>query len=296
MLSILIPTYNYDVYPLACQIESQAIKSGITFEIICFDDGSLSSINRENNKINTLKFSKFTALKNNIGLSNIRNTLAKASTYENLLFIDGDSILIDDLYLIKYLNAIKKKAEVIYGGRIHPRKVDSKRKLRWKYGKFREDLNALQRKKNIYKSILFNNTLIKKSVFNKIGFEKSITQYGHEDTVFAYNLSKIKASILHIDNPVLHDDVDLNKTYICKTKKGLENLNLIYKTRLIEPDFVYFIKVFNKIKKVKLNYPLAFTYKIFHKILLFNLTSKNPSLRIFNLFRLSYFCYINLNK
>lgn len=296
MLSILIPTYNYNVYPFACQIEKQAIKSKIDFEIICFDDGSNSIINLENKKINSLINSQFIARKNNIGLSNIRNALAEASKYSNLLFIDGDSLLPNEQFIIRYKKALKESTDIVYGGRIHPKKVDANRKLRWKYGIFREDSTANQRNKNIYKNVLFNNTLIKKKLFNSIGFEKSISKYGHEDTVFAYKLSKTKASILHIDNPVLHGDVDINQVYYQKTHQSLKNLDSIYKTKMIEPEFTTFLKVFMKLEKFKLNYLFALFYKILSPFFTFNLTSKYPSLYVFELFRLSYFCNINLKK
>jgi glycosyltransferase involved in cell wall biosynthesis len=296
MLSILIPTYNYNVYPLVCQLEMQAIKSKIDFEIICFDDGSNSLINLENKKINSLINSQFIARKNNIGLSNIRNALAEASKYSNLLFIDGDSLLPNEQFIIRYKKALKENTDIVYGGRIHPKKVDANRKLRWKYGIFREDSTANQRNKNIYKNVLFNNTLIKKKLFNSIGFEKSISKYGHEDTVFAYKLSKTKASILHIDNPVLHGDVDLNQVYYQKTHQSLKNLDSIYKTKMIEPEFTTFLKVFMKLEKFKLNYLFALFYKILSPFFTFNLTSKYPSLYVFELFRLSYFCNINLKK
>lgn len=296
MLSILIPTYNYNVFPLASQLEKQALDANIIFEIICFDDGSKSSVNIENERINKLSNSRFIALKNNIGLSNNRNTLADTSKYNNLLFIDGDSVLPDTKFILRYTKALKEPTDVIYGGRIHPETVESNRKLRWKYGRFREDSSAYQRNKNIYKSVLFNNTLIKKNVFTKIGFEKKITQYGHEDTIFAYQLSKLKASIKHIDNPVLHGDVDLNKVFFNKTHKSLENLNLIYNTNLLEPKFVTFLKVFIILKKNKLNYLFAFIYKLLNRFFTYNLTSKHPSLYVFELFRLSYFCHINLKK
>ena len=133
-------------------------------------------------------------------------------------------------------------------------------------------------------------------MFDKIGFEKTITKYGHEDTVFAYCLSKINASVIHIDNPVLHGDVDLNEVFFEKTHKSLENLDLIYRKGLIEPKFVTLLRVFVKMKKIKLNYFFAFINKIFYPIFTINLTSKNPSLYVFDLFRLSYFCYINLKK
>ena len=216
MLSILIPTYNYNVYSLVKDIEKQTRNANIIYELICIDDGSNSSINMENEKINNLKNCKFIASFENLGLSNNRNNLVQASKYEYLLFIDGDSLLIDDNYINNYIKAIKENTDVIYGGRKHPKHVEVNRKLRWKYGKYIEDLSVSSRQQNIYKCVLFNNTLIKKHVFNKIGFEKSITNYGYEDAVFAFNLSKIKASVLHINNPVLHGDVDINDIFFLK--------------------------------------------------------------------------------
>jgi len=296
VLSILIPTYNYNVFPLIHELQSQALKANIVFEIICIDDGSYSVLNEKNQKINSLANCTFIENIKNIGLSNNRNELSKKSQYKNLLFIDGDSEIISKEFINRYLTAIKHNIDVVYGGRIHPKTIETNRKLRWKYGKYREDLTYNQRNKNIYKSILFNNTLIKKSVFNKIGFEKTITQYGHEDTIFAYYLSKIKTSIKHIDNPVLHGDVDFNEVFIDKTHKALENLNFIYQKRLIEPKFVTFLRLYVKLKKLRLNYFFAFINKFFHAFFVRNLTSNNPSLIIFDLFRLSYFCHINLKE
>lgn len=40
MLSILIPTYNYNVVPLVLELQKQCLEYKIHFEIIVFDDGS----------------------------------------------------------------------------------------------------------------------------------------------------------------------------------------------------------------------------------------------------------------
>ena len=77
-----------------------------------------------------------------------------------------------------------------------------------------EDKIANERRKNPYKCLLFNNTLILKSEFNKVKFDSEITLYGHDDTQFSYNLSIIKSNVHHIDNPILHDDIDDNKKYL----------------------------------------------------------------------------------
>ncbi len=296
MISVLIPVYNFNVLALVNDLNKQLILSNIDFEIICLDDGSLSLLNKENEKVNFLTNCKFITSKQNVGRSNNRNILAEASKYEYILFIDADSILPDQQFITRYLNAVEENTDIIYGGRVHPKTVESNRKLRWKYGKYREDLIATKRRIHKYKHTLFNNTLIKKKVFDQIRFEKSIIQYGHEDTVFAYKASTIKASVLHIDNPVIHGDVDFNEVFFYKMHKSLENLNSIYKTHLIDSNFITFLRIFSKLKRFKLNYLFALIHKIFYPFFKYNLISKIPSLVIFDLFRLSYFCNINLKK
>ena len=44
MISILIPCYDYDAYPIVSKIEKQALILNIDFEIICIDDGSFLSL------------------------------------------------------------------------------------------------------------------------------------------------------------------------------------------------------------------------------------------------------------
>lgn len=296
MLSILIPTYNYNVFPLAKSIEKQAVQIGVDFEIIAIDDGSGSPLNIENEKINTLKGGTFIAKKENVGLSQNRNNLADLAKQPYLLFIDGDSEVIRDNYILIYLESIKKNPDVVYGGREHPNEVISERKLRWKYGKNHEDTTASMRKKSIYRSVLFNNTVISKVMFDKVYFNKNITTYGHEDTIFAYQLYLKKANVVHIDNSIMHGDVDFNAVFFKKTHKSIENLNYIYKNQIIENDFITFLVVFSKLKKYRLNYFLSAFYFIFKPLFTFNLTSKHPFLFLFNMFRISYFCNINLKK
>ena len=48
MISILIPCYNFNAYPLALKLEKQALLLDVNFEIICSDDGSFSLKNEQN--------------------------------------------------------------------------------------------------------------------------------------------------------------------------------------------------------------------------------------------------------
>ena len=93
MLSILIPTYNYNTLLLVKTLQQQAIKSKISFEIIVLDDASSdtqSSI--ENNKINTLEHCTYIESEKNLGRTATRNILAHKAKFNWLLFLDADVI------------------------------------------------------------------------------------------------------------------------------------------------------------------------------------------------------------
>ena len=139
MLSILIPVYNYNVYPLVLELQKQCINCGIVFEILCQDDASQSSLNAFNENINALSDCSFVSLKKNLAHRENRNSLAEQAKFEYLLFVDGDSIIIRDDYINKFISNLYD-FDVVYGGRLHPENCPSdNQKLRRKYGKFIED-------------------------------------------------------------------------------------------------------------------------------------------------------------
>lgn len=292
MLSILIPIYNYDPTKLVTELHRQGMELSNAFEIIVFDDGSHSAINKVNERLNTLEHVLFRSLEKNVGLSENRNLLAQASRYENILFIDGDS-LIEENFIQNYIDALQPSSEVVYGGRVHPKDYPDTSNLRWQYGTYVEDKTAKERKKHPYRSTLFNNTLIKKNTFKKVGFEKTLTTYGHEDTLFSYALKELRANIQHIDNPVIHGDIDANDIFVKKTRSGLDNLKYLYETEMINPDYVRLLQIYSKFQRWRLHGVLGGIYTVFKKPITQNLTSKKPSLFTFNLFRLTYFCHIN---
>ena len=67
MLSILIPTFNYDITALVVEVHKQSKSCNIVFEILVFDDASRDLENKKNNaSINTLENTSYTILKSNI--------------------------------------------------------------------------------------------------------------------------------------------------------------------------------------------------------------------------------------
>lgn len=289
MLSVLIPIYNYNAYPLVQELHKQCLESKIDFEIICMDDAS-TQFNSHNNSISLLSNCSFAALPQNIGRSKIRNLLATKSNFEWLLFLDCDSLILDKNYITKYIHNLKG-FDIIYGGRLHPEKCPSNsQQLRWKYGRFVEDQIVSNRKKSPYKSLLFNNTLIKKYCFEKVKFKEEICTYGHEDSLLSYKLSTLQFQINHIENPVEHTDIDTNELFLNKTKEALVNLMNAYRLNQIDIKFIRIVQLYHFLNKTKLSFPISKLFHLFENQLLKNLKGKNPSLFIFNIFRVGYLC------
>ena len=296
MLSILIPIYNYNAYPLVLELHKQCLECAIDFEILCQDDASKSVLNSENKKINSLSNCNFTELKVNIAHRQNRNMLASKAKFDNLLFIDGDSIIIRNNYISNFVSCLND-FDIIYGGRLHPENCPSNvQKLRWKYGKFIEDKSVEKRKLTPFQSLLFNNTVIKKDCFNKVKFDSHLTKYGHDDTQLSYQLSQFNPKLKHIDNPVEHGDIDTNKEYLIKSKSSLENLIELYNEGKINKDFSRLISLLLLLNKLKLTYLISVFYKISEGFLNRSLEGNNPNLFIYNIYRIGYLCKISVKE
>ena len=290
MLSILVPIYNYNVFPLVAALHKQCTDYRIDFEILCQDDASNSSLNACNEQVNEMSNCSFVSLKENLAHRANRNSLAAQAKFDYLLFMDGDSIIIHDKFIKKYIDTLED-FDVVYGGRLHPKKCPSNhQKLRWKYGKFIEDKSAANRKKKPYQSLLFNNTVIKKVLFNKIKFDTNSKKYGHDDTQLAFEISLLKCKVNHIENPVEHGDIDTNLVYLNKTKASLENLISLYEEEKIDIEFVRLIQLYHFLNRTRLTDIVSKVHSIFECFFIKNMTGNYPNLIIFNWFRVGYLC------
>jgi len=292
MLSILIPTYNYNVYPLVLELHEQCMECGIEFEIIVIDDCS-KTIFLENKKINGLDNSKYEVLESNIGRSKIRNLLARKAKFKWLLFLDSDVLPKNENFISTYISHINSDQKVVNGGLLYQEHQPEKKKLlRWVYGKNREALDYKTREENPYLSCLTLNFLIHSSIFQKVSFNETIPNLRHEDTLFSYNLMQQNITIEHIDNPIYHYGLDDFEIAIKKENESLSALKYLIDHQLLPPDYVRISKVLAEIKKLKLVFAFVFFHKMTRFLFLKNLASENPSLLIFDLYRLGYLCQL----
>ena len=244
-----------------------------------------------------MPFVDYSEEKVNLGRSKIRNKLAARATKEFLLFIDCDSQIPQPDYIKKYLKAAKNHP-MVYGGTIYDQQTPSveRYKLHWLYGLKREQWPAKIRNQEPNRSFHTNNFMINKELFGQIGFNEKIVGYGHEDTLFGYELQKNKIEILHIDNPVLHMGLESNEEFLRKTREGIKNLKRIMRINGNEKKLVRDITIlgfYKKLEKVGLTNTIEFLYKRYEHRLRKNLLSTNPNLVVFDLYKLGYLCSLN---
>ena len=297
MLSINIPVYNIEVSDLVADLIEQGKILKVPYEIRVYDDGSREAIKKQNRKLKAEPEVIYTELPKNLGRAAIRNCMGKDSKYHNLLFIDADSRLVSDDYLKKYLETAKPDT-VVCGGTAYQTEIpaEPEKLLRWKYGMMREAIAAEKRASAKGFIITSNNFLIQKEVFERIHFREELKTYGHEDTLLGYDLHRSGISIKHIDNPVEHTGLEDAITFLSKSKMALENLKRIAAV-LIEEDKLFtnqvaFLRKYQKITRWIPPALLRFVFTLAHPIFEKNLTSKNPSLFLFDLYKLTYFAQI----
>ncbi|RBN51934.1 glycosyltransferase family 2 protein [Flavobacterium psychrolimnae] len=292
MLSILIPVYNYSVYPLVSELQKQCLESSIQFEILCQDDSSNLFIT-ENQNTNSLENCNFSVNNLNVGRGKNINFLAEKSKYEWLLIMDCDTFPTQNNYIQKYISQINEAEKVLFGGiKYQKEKPSSDQLLRWFYGNARESISVEKRNSNPNGSSLTSNILIQKKVFISNQFDESITKYGYEDLVFLSDLKKKGILVKHIDNPTYHLGLETSQQFLEKTKIALENLKLITENNSLYNSESKILKTYSVLKRLYLTSFISILFKKTERNLEHNLLSKKSSLLLFDLYKLGYYCTI----
>lgn len=229
MLSILIPIYNCDITSLVHALQQQCLESGVPYEICCFDDDSDLNYKKINRTITQYEHVHYQELPFNIGRSKIRNTLADNAQYPYLLFMDGDAKVINEQFINTYLQYLATTT-LLYGGCQYGDTPPNNQlqHLHYQFGKNREEIAADIRRKTPYQAFKTFNFLIPKAVFNTIRFDESISQYGHEDTLFGMALEQNAIPILHIDNPLEHLGLEEHDRFLQKQQLAIDNLYQLF--------------------------------------------------------------------
>ena len=294
-ISILIPVNDYDIIALVHSMKESMTNVPGFCEILIGDDGSSEEYRKKYQAI-TCDSVRLVTSEKNIGRASIRNRLITEASGDFLLFIDADTMLTGtaETYLRKWLEYIDS-ARVISGGIIYRNSLpgDPDKILRWKYGREKEQVKAAERNKRPHANFSTFNVMIDRKIFTKLRFYEELKQYGHEDTLFSYQLKKAGIEVLHIDNGLIHEGLETNREYLTKTKNSIENLSKLY-------DIVTDKRTFSSVARLLLIYRYL---KFFHLTRIFaglfiryrermeiRLDSSNISLMLFEFYKLSMFC------
>lgn len=292
MLSILIPIFNYNVYPLVSELQKQCSECKIDFEILCQDDASNEFL-EENQNVNNTEHCRFELLEKNIGRSAIRNLLAAKAKFAHLLFLDADTFPKQKDFIQNYVFQINNDEKVVFGGiEYQKEKPENDQLLRWLYGHARESLSVERRNANPNETALTSNILIKKDVFLSNKFDESIRKYGYEDLVFLSALKKKGIVVKHIDNPTYHLGLETSRQFLDKTKTALDNLKILLENKSLDSSESKILKVSILLKRLELVNFIAFLFLKNKQRIEQNLLSSTPSLLLFDWYKLGYFCTI----
>lgn len=295
MLSICIPIYNFDVTTLVQSLIKEKSQLNDIVEILLIDDGS--TIHKEKNK-ELAHTCSYIELNTNIGRSKIRNLFTSYAKQPYLLFLDCDSLLTSPNFIANYLIEIKKGVLICCGGRIYPKQCPSiHQRLSWKYGIISESKPAAVRSQNPNSSFMTNNFIIQEALFNSIKFDERLTEYGHEDTLFGYELKKNQLSIVHIQNPTLNGALETNENFIRKTEVGIQNLVLIL--NFIDDDLTFYkdihlLRTYLKVKPFRSVFLII--VKIYNPIIRFLILRGIVNIHLFNLYKLGVLLSIKKSR
>ncbi len=286
MISILIPAKDYDCHLLVEELHRQGEEIGIPYEIIVGEDGTSPDKLHLNITAEVLPNCRRITREKNIGRANIRNLLALEAKYPYIIFIDCDAIAERENFLKNYIEPLRRY-DVVCGGLYHAdRLADRNCTLRFTYEKNADKgRSAETRNKRPYDKFSTFNFGIRKELFLSIFFDNTIEKYGYEDTLFGKELEKRGNSIIHIDNPLLHNGLEDNATYLGKVEQSLYTLAEIKEKIAHTP----LLDAVEKLRKWHLTYLFMAYWKYRKKRLRRNLLGKHPSLKKLNIYKLGYF-------
>ena len=282
-LSILIPTFNDPCSTLVRNLHQQAEALGMTYEILVADDGSTQEkVLEENRSINALPHCQLIERGVNAGRASIRNFLAQQARYAWLLFIDSDMVVCRNDYLRKYASC--DETPIVDGGVVIG--ACKPGNLRSLYEKAAESQHTPEeRQLSPYRDFHTANFMIKRTLMLQQPLDERFKSYGYEDVLFGKAMEKASVPILHIDNPMSFEIFEENEHFVSKTEEGLRTL---YEFR---NELQGYSRLLDRIQTLP-HTPIRCWHQLFGAIERRHLTSRRPSLWVFNLYKIGYFLNI----
>lgn len=223
----------------------------------------------------------------NLGRAAIRNLIARESKGEWLLFIDADAGVRSPHFIADYM-AASKQAQVVCGGTGNlPKCPRPEARLRYDYEvKVEKVLTVSRRQAHPYAQFRTFNFLVQRELFLSIGFDGSLKEYGHEDTLFGLELRRRGIMILHIDNKLINLDYEDADVFLAKTETALRVLaGMEYEQR----QNVRVSALALRLNRWHLLWAVRFFFGISSHLMQTNLLGKHPNQFLFAFYKLGYY-------
>lgn len=284
ILSVLIPTYNYDCSRLVRDLSRQLPADA---EIIVGDDGSTEpeSLARLEAMTDVPQLRLWHA-EANLGRAAIRNRLAELAQGEWLIFLDSDAEVCKVDFIPTYLK--HQEADVVCGGTASPESCPSPEvSLRFLYeSRYWKERTDAVRQRTPFASFTTFYFMIRREVFMDVRFREDSKRYGHEDTLFGKDLERQGGTILHIDNPMVHMGLERNEVFLEKTEDGLRSLK---EMRDALEDGSRLLATVGKLERWHMTWSVRLFHAMFGRLIRCNLCSTHPVLRLFAIYKLGYY-------
>ena len=287
LLSILIPTHNRDCSQLVQELLSELPEEA---EIIIGNDKSTDKDTIAACQLMAgWKHCRVYEPQENLGRSRIRNRLMQLSTGKWLLFMDADTKPTSPLFIRNYLEAAEQHpADIYFGGMINTKECPNGCELRWTYESRHSARHTVEyRQTHPYSSMTTQNCMISRQALSQSPFTEEITGYGYEDTILFDSLMRKGKRAWHIDNPLIHLDIDTNEHFLAKTREALRTLHSL--PIEIRPD-IPIVRMYNSLQRRHLYRLLALVHLILLPITRRILCSRFVSIKLLQFYKLGYLC------
>ena len=245
MISILIPVFNRDITTLAERLREQISRQSAEIDVVIMDDASDRQVIKAANglAVHHIPGFRYIELVENAGRNLVRQRLAAAARHPVYIFLDADSGFPDENWLDRYMEVIGKPG-VFPGGRVY-RPPAPGQKIHYQHGRSRETASALRRNVHPYRSFMTNNFLITRHDFEQLVVDPQLKGYGHEDTFIGMQLEKLGIPVTHLENPVYHEAIEEDVSFMQKQEEALRNLGYLYQSYRGQYNFRKNIRLLN---------------------------------------------------
>ncbi|MCQ4161107.1 glycosyltransferase [Roseomonas sp. GC11] len=236
-LSLLVPTYDRDIRPLAGELMAgiAALPEPGAVELLVLIDGNPGLTGQEAILAEAAARGVAAGLAvapGNLGRAGARNALARLARGQVVLFLDADSLPDAPDFVARALAAAAEHpGAVVCGGRtglrLPPPPADAR--LFHTHSQKREWLPATRRNQDPAGHFLSANFQIDRALFLATPFDDRFRGWGWEDTEWALRIAP-RAPLLHIDNSVSHMEFHRDADWLGRLDRSVENYRLLYTT------------------------------------------------------------------